>query len=177
MTSCKDNQYKGQLKLQPRHSATMAAYGAAIASTQASSSQHHANPAINDPDQQSNTPPEPRALRDWTWRKDPEAANNPCHKGDGRGGTGYVNLRKGDLIWTGRCSGTPPRPRSDDIPWRFGLNLQTARSGWFPCAFATKPAKQFLFPIKSTSSTCCENQAPTTIGATEINEPCDAEPG
>ena len=156
----------------------MAAYGAAIASTQASSSQHHAKSAMNN-DQQGNAPPEPRALRDWTWRKDTEAADNPCHKGDGRGGTGYVNLRKGDLIWTGRCSGSLPRPRSDHIPWRFGLNLQTARSGWFPCAFATKPAKQFTFPIKSTSSTsstCRESQAPTTIGATEI-EPCDAESG
>ena len=128
-----------------RRSATMAAYGAALASTQASSSQHHVTPRTNN-DQQGNAPPEPRALRDWKWREDPEAANNPCHKGDGRGGTGYVNLRRGDLVWTGQCPGTPPRPRSDGIPWRFGLNLQTARSGWFPCDFAIKPAKQFTFP-------------------------------
>ena len=122
--------------------ASMAARSAAAASTKANSSQHRADPSKHD-DHRADAPQEPRALRDWKWRKDPEAVNNPCYKGDGLGGTGYVNLREGDLVWTGQCPGTPPKPRSDGIPWRFGLNLQTARSGWFPCSFAIKPAKQF----------------------------------
>ena len=90
---------------------------------------------------------EPRALRDWDWRNDPHTRTNPLSREDGRGGSGYVRLRKNDLVWTGRNSGRAPVARSDGIPWRFGLNLRTARSGWFPCDFATKPAQQFLCPL------------------------------
>ena len=131
-----------------------------------------------DADTASRTPNsthEPRALRDWKWREDADANNNPCHKGDGRGGTGYINLRKGDLVWTGRCSGPAPEARGDGIPWRFGLNLQTARSGWFPCTFAVKPAKQFLFPIKETEEITSTRQAPTNADVAESTEPLAPE--
>ena len=120
---------------------------------------------------------EPRALRDWKWRGDPDASNNPCYKGDGRGGTGYINLHKGDLIWTGRCSGPAPEARSDGIPWRFGFNLQTARSGWFPCTFAVKPAKQFLFPIKEPEKSTSARQAPTNTNVADSTEPLATELG
>ena len=86
----------------------MAARSAAAASTKANSSQHRAEPSRHD-EHRVDAPQEPRALRDWKWRKDPEAVDNPCYKGDGRGGTGYVNLREGDLVWTGQCPGTPPK--------------------------------------------------------------------
>ena len=114
--------------------------------------------------------PEPRALRDWKWRDDADATNNPCHKGDGRAGTGYVNLHKGDLVWTGRCSGPAPTARSDGIPWRFGLNLQTAKSGWFPCTFAVKPANQFLFPIREPREDSSTPNAHTNDAATKAQD-------
>ena len=86
----------------------------------------------------SRVPPDPKALRDWKWSDDPETRNNVCPNG-----LRYINLSKGDTIWTGRCPGTPPRQREDGIPWRYGLNFQTAKSGWFPCTYATKPDKRF----------------------------------
>ena len=135
-----------------------------------------ANPA----DTASRTPNnthEPRAIRDSKWREHLDASNNPCYKGDGRGGTGYINLHKGDLIWTGRCSGPAPEARGDGIPWRFGFNLHTARSGWFPCTFAVKPAKQFLFPIKEPEGITSVCQAPTNADVAESTEPSAPELG
>ena len=118
---------------------------------------------------------EPIALRDWKWRDDADASNNPCHKGYGRVGTGYIDLRKGDLIWTGRCSGPAPAARSDGIPWRFGL--QTARSGWFPCTFAVKPAKQFLSPIREPRENASACNAPTNITVAKSTEAPATVPG
>ena len=120
---------------------------------------------------------EPRAICDWEWREDLDASNNPSYKGVGRGGTGYINLHKGDLIWTGRCSGPAPEARGDGIPWRFGFNLQTARSGWFPCTFAVKPAKQFLFPIKEPEKNTSARQAPTNTNVADSTEPLATELG
>ena len=137
----------------------MAAYGAALASTKASSSQHHATPNMTN-DQQGTAPPEPRALRDWKWREDAEAANNPCHKGDGRGGTGYVNLRKDDLVWTGQCPGTPPRPRSDGIPWRFGLNLQQQNLDGSHATLQLSLQNNSPPQIKKARNGCHHNHAP-----------------
>ena len=68
----------------------------------------------------SRVAPDPKALRDWKWSTGPETRNNVCPNG-----LRYINLSKGDIIWTGRCPGTPPRQREDGIPWRYGLNFQT----------------------------------------------------
>ena len=105
-----------------------------------------------DTEQNRDTPYEPRALRDWEWREDADASRNPCHRTDGRGGSAYLKIRTGDLVWTGERPGTPPGNRTDGIPWRYGLNLRTARTGWFPCTYVTKPAARFRHQIRNASS-------------------------
>ena len=90
-----------------------------------------------------NIPHEPRALREWIWREDPDTSRHPLDRSDGRGGSAYLTIRTNDLIWTGERPGTPPKDRSDGTPWRYGLNLRTARTGWFPCTYAIRPAARF----------------------------------
>ena len=98
-----------------------------------------------------NIPHEPRALREWIWREDPDTSRHPLGRSDGRGGSAYLTIRTNDLIWTGERPGTPPKDRSDGTPWRYGLNLRTARTGWFPCTYAIRPAAQFRQQIKNAS--------------------------
>ena len=64
----------------------------------------------------SRVAPDPKALRDWKWSTDPDTRNNVCPNG-----LRYINLSKGDIIWTGRCPGTPPTPTGRRHPMALRL--------------------------------------------------------
>ena len=56
----------------------------------------------------------------------------------------FLTLKKGDNAWPLWNSLPVPTRRQDHIPWQYGLNLTTAKYGWFPANLVDHPPEHLL---------------------------------
>ena len=56
----------------------------------------------------------------------------------------FLTLKKGDKVWPLWNSLPAPARRQDQVPWQYGLNLTTAKYGWFPENLVEHPLAHLL---------------------------------
>ena len=56
----------------------------------------------------------------------------------------FLTLKKGDKVWPLWNSLPVPTRRQDQVPWQYGLNLTTAKYGWFPENLVEHPPDHLL---------------------------------